>query len=340
VAETVPWRAAMAESLYGAEGFFRRPGQVDRHFRTSATASPLFATAVLRLVAATDEALGRPAELDVVDIGAGGAHLLRRLAVLAPAYLASRLRLSAVEVGPRPADLPEAVAWHERLPSPASVTGVVLATEWLDNVPLDVAEVDDRAVPRYVLVDAAGTESPGSEVDGPDLTWALRWWDEPQWTPGDRIELGPARDEAWAAAVSAVSAGLAVAVDYGHLREARPRLGTLAGFRYGRAHAPVPDGLGDLTAHVAMDAVRAAGEAVAGRPAVLRPQAEALRALGLDARRPPLDQARTDPAGYVRALSAAGEAADLMDPAGLGAHLWLVQPVRVPDTVLPPDLRP
>jgi SAM-dependent MidA family methyltransferase len=329
----------MTAALYGPDGFFRRPDQIDRHFRTSSTASPLFANAVLRLVAAVDDALGRPADLDVVDIGAGGAHLLRRLALLAPAYLAPRLRLSAVEVGPRPADLPGAVGWHERLPSPRTVTGLVLATEWLDNVPLDIAEVDERRVPRYVLVDPAGAESVGDEVTGGDLAWALRWWDEPQWTPGDRIELGGPRDEAWAAAVGSLTTGLAITVDYGHLRSARPRLGTLTGFRHGRVAAPVPDGSTDLTAHVALDSVQAAGEAVAGRPATLIPQAEALRALGLDGARPPLDLAHTDPAGYVRALSAATEAADLMDPAGLGGHRWLVQPVRVPDATLPPPLR-
>jgi SAM-dependent MidA family methyltransferase len=89
----------------------------------------------------------------------------------------------------------------------------------------------------------------------------------------------------------------------------------------------VPDGSCDLTAHVAIDAVRAAGERTAGRAAVLMRQADALRALGADGGRPPLALASTDPTGYVRALAAASEVAELTDPAGLGGHFWLLQPV-------------
>ncbi|MGE5827217.1 MAG: hypothetical protein ACM30G_02495, partial [Micromonosporaceae bacterium] len=77
----------MQRALYDPDGFFtrpERPGSVG-HFRTSAHASPLFATALLRFLVAVDEALGRPDPLDVVDVGAGQGHLLRRLAVLAPA---------------------------------------------------------------------------------------------------------------------------------------------------------------------------------------------------------------------------------------------------------------
>src|SRR5262245_40539974 len=103
----------MTDALYGPRGFFvgERPGGAGGHFRTSAHASPLCATAVLRMVVAVDEELGRPDPFDVVDIGAGGAHLLRRLALLAPAYLGRRLRLCAVELAPRPADLPSQIGW-------------------------------------------------------------------------------------------------------------------------------------------------------------------------------------------------------------------------------------
>jgi hypothetical protein len=146
--DAVPWHSAMADALYGPEGFFTRaaPGGEQGsgptgHFRTSAHASPLFATVMLRLIASVDEALGRPDPLDVVDIGAGGGHLLRRLAVLAPAYLARRIRLSAVELAPAPADLPGEIGWSAGIPAPGSLCGLVIATEWLDNVPLDVAEV-------------------------------------------------------------------------------------------------------------------------------------------------------------------------------------------------------
>jgi SAM-dependent MidA family methyltransferase len=91
----------------------------------------------------------------------------------------------------------------------------------------------------------------------------------------------------------------------------------------------VPDGSCDLTAHVAMDSVATAGSAAAGQPYTLVSQREALRALGADGARPPLTLASTDPTGYVRALAAASAAAELTDPAGLGAHWWLCQPVGI-----------
>ena len=82
---------------------------------------------------------------------------------------------------------------------------------------------------------------------------------------------------------------------------------------------PVPDGASDLTAHVAVDSL-------GGR--VLR-QRDALRALGVSGARPPLALASTDPAAYVRALAAAGAAAELTDPAGLGGHFWIVAPIGI-----------
>jgi SAM-dependent MidA family methyltransferase len=123
---------------------------------------------------------------------------------------------------------------------------------------------------------------------------------------------------------------MAVAVDYGHLREGRPVDGTLTGYRGGRQVPAVPDGSCDVTAHVAMDAVASAGAAVARCAYSLMSQREALRALGADGGRPPLSLAGTDPAGYVRALAAASAVAELTDPAGLGGHWWLRQPVGIP----------
>lgn len=50
-------------------------------------------------------------------------------------------------------------------------------------------------------------------------------------------------------------------------------------------------------------------------------------------RPPPLALASTDPAAYVRALSGAGEAAELTARGGLGDFGWLLCPVAIP---LPP----
>ncbi|MHC5909020.1 SAM-dependent methyltransferase, partial [Streptomyces sp. S6] len=46
---------------------------------------------------------------------------------------------------------------------------------------------------------------------------------------------------------------------------------------------------------------------------------------------PPLALASTDPAAYVRALAAGGEAAELTARGGLGDFGWLVQSVGIPN---------
>jgi len=310
----------MAAGLYGPAGFFTRattgPSQ---HFRTSVHASPLFAGALLRLVERVDAALGHPKAFDLVDVGAGRGELLATLWQLLPESLAERARLTAVEVAPRPAGLDPAIVWGTDIPG--GIHGLLIATEWLDNVPLDVADVDDHGRLRKVLVDpATGAESLGGTIDAADLFWLSRWWPAP-----GRAEIGWTRDAAWADAVGRVRRGCALAVDYGHLRARRPALGTLTGFRGGRQVAPVPDGSCDVTAHVAMDAVAVA----AGTPYRMSTQREALKALGVDGGRPPIDLARRDPAGYVRALAAAGAAAELIEPAGLGGHWWLLHEVGI-----------
>ncbi|MET7373098.1 SAM-dependent methyltransferase [Micromonospora arida] len=294
-----------------------------------------------------------------------------------PPSLAERVRFTAVEYAPRPENLPKEINWTSEIP--AGITGVLLATEWLDNVPLDVA-VHTEDGWRYLLVDlASGAETIGDLVSPDDLDWLARWWPAPtslpstdcapnpgvNWTdstsdgesgfgaarpaqgssltarsrPGCpethhsdhlRAEIGRARDEAWANAVQKIERGLAVAVDYGHLRDDRPVDGTLTGYRGGRQVPPVPDGSSDVTAHVAMDSVASAGAAVARCAYSLVLQREALRALGADGGRPPLSLAGTDPVGYVRALAAASAVAELTDPAGLGGHWWLRQPVGIP----------
>ncbi|SNT66114.1 SAM-dependent methyltransferase, MidA family [Asanoa hainanensis] len=335
------WSTAMSRALYGSGGFFVSGAGPAGHFRTSANASPVLAAAVLRLLDQVDKALGRPDRLDFVDVGAGRGELLTGVLAAAPTDLLDRLHPVAVELAPRPAFLPDGIDWQDTLPK--AVTGLLIATEWLDNVPLDVAQGD-----RYLEVDpATGEESVGGPLDPADAAWLDRWWpallcihmritgSEPT---GDahldaeqeaRREVGRARDEAWGRAVGAVERGLAVAVDYGHLLDARPFDGTLTGYRDGRQVPPVPDGSRDVTAHLAIDAVAAAGSVVAGRPYQLMTQRQALKALGAAGGRPPISLASTDPAGYVRALAAASAAAELTAVGGLGDHWWLVQPVGI-----------
>lgn len=304
-----PWREAWELALYGPDGFFLRevPG---RHFRTS-VALPPYAVAVRRLAGLVDEALGRPDPFDVVDVGAGRGELLSALA-----DVPARWRLTAVERAPDPGG---PLRWEREVPS---LEGLLLANEWLDDVPAQVL-FDGRVV----LVDRDGREQLGPPAAPEDLAWAARWW-----PAGRRVEVGLPRDQAWADAVARLRRGVAVAVDYGHVLgdaatwgDRRP---TLTGYRDGRQVPPVPDGSCDVTAHVALDAVAAAA---GGR--VLR-QGDALRALGVDATPPPRALSRTDPRGYLSRLATAQQSATLLDPRGLGSFGWVVTEVGTP-RVLP-----
>lgn len=312
--EVVPWREAMRQALYDENGFFVRHRPVSQ-FRTSVTASPLMAAGIARLIERADAALGRPDPLEVVDVGAGQGELLGGIrAVIAP-EVGRRLRAIGVEVSarkPRPG-----IDWRTDIPP--GIRGVLLATEWLDNVPLD------RVVgSRYVAVDrATGETCLGGPVDAADAQWRARWW------PAEEVEIGTARDAAWAGAVDCLAAGVALTVDYGHLRADRPVGSTVAGYRDGRQVRPRFDGRTDITAHVALDSVAAAGWAAADEVPQLLRQRTALAALGITGQRPPLELAYRDPAAYVTSLATASQAHELTDPNGLGAHWWLLQPKAI-----------
>jgi len=323
------WRAAAEDALYGPEGFYRRPEGPAGHFRTSVHASALFAGAVARLLCRVDEALDRPAALDLVDLGAGRGELVTGVLAALPAEVAARVRAYGVEIADRPEGLDPRVEWLTD--SPKGITGLLFANEWLDNVPVEVAEVDSTGLPRLVLVREDGTERLGEPVAGAEADWLARWWPlAPE--EGLRAEIGLPRDTAWASAVTTLDRGLAVAVDYAHTRDTRPPFGTLTGFREGRETAPVPDSSCDITAHVALDACATAATSAGALPgARLLTQRAALRALGITGARPPLTLASTDPTGYVRALAGAGEAAELTAQGGLGDFGWLAQSVGIPD---------
>ena len=299
-----PWRDAWNDALYGPSGFFIHSRPTD-HFRTSVTSSDVFAEAVARLA--------REAGLDaVVDLGAGGGELLARLHVIDPA-----LRLTGVDLAARP-ELSSDIVWTDELP--ATIDGLLIAHEWMDNIPCDVVELDDDGVVRLVEVEPeTGAEQLGEPVES---AWLDRWW--PLTEPGTRAEIGEPRDDAWADAVGRVH-GIALAVDYGHETGTRPPFGSLASFAHGQEVDVVPDGSRDVTAHVAVDAV---GERVG---ASLERQRDSLARLGVDGARPPLDLATTDPQAYVEALARSSESAELRARGGWGDFWWLTTDTRTTD---------
>ena len=298
----VPWREAWQRALYGPAGFYAS-AVPHEHFRTSVHASPLFSQGVLHFVR-------RHGLTAVTDYGAGSGELLRDLATMAP-----DLRLSAVELRPRPDDLPVEIGWSSSLPD--ELDGLLVANELLDNVPCDMIELDEQGQWRLVEVDpATGQERLGDAADPALVDWTEAWWPEGSRV---RVEVGLARDVFWADACSRVRAGVSVAIDYGHLRDYRPVLSTLRSYRGGHETDVMLDGLRDVTAHVAIDSVASAVGATTVR------QRDILRELGLTSTRPDISMAESDPAGYVHALSMASEAGELVASPGLGDLLWVVR---------------
>ncbi len=306
------WHAA----LYGPDGFYRRASGPADHFRTAShAAGPALADALARLAA--DHGCTA-----VVDLGAGRGELLQALACSA-----TDLRLHGVDLAARPAGLAPSVAWSvgiEALPDGALAGALVVAWELLDTVACPVLELDEAGLPRTVEVDPAdGAERLSAPATSEQLAWCDRWW--PLRAHGERAEVGTPREELWTAIVErarrdgASAPVTLLAVDYHHLAGARPPGGTLAGYRDGRQVPPVPDGSCDVTAHVALDAVAAAGEAAGARTLALTDQRTALRALGVSGR------LRSGEPMTARVLQRISAEAELIDPHGLGAFGWLLQ---------------
>ena len=312
-----PWRDAWLDAAYGPHGFWstQQPGD---HFRTGVAVGPLVAEAVAGLLP--------PGCAVVVDVGAGDGLLLGALVDRLPG-----VALVGVDRRGRPPGLDDRVGWVEDhwdvgvgrwvAGGPHRWTGdagapLLVAHEWLDDLPVDVVE---RAAGGWhaVEVDPVGRERLGARVGPDDEAWLARWWAEVP-RPGARAEVGRPRDVAWAALVRAAAdrGGRALAVDYGHRRAERPADGTFLAYGDGRRRAPVPDGSVNLTAGVAVDALVAAGEAGAATTLLLQRQSERLGRPAPAAARP--DDPLADLVGR-------SERAALTDPGRWGDLWWLLQ---------------
>ena len=274
------------------------------------------ADAMVMLLGQVDRRLGGAGPRDVIDVGAGDGAILDGMARgLANTDLGRRTRLIGIDVRPRPEGLLPAVQWVQGdglACLPLDVIGLVMAHEWLDEIPLDVVERDADGIDRLVLVDEDGRECRGEPVDGATAEWLARWW--PLSAPGDRAEVGLSRDAAWRRLCDAVRAGTVLATDYGHERLSRRP--TLRAYRRGAIVDAVPDGSCNITAHVAVDSCLAAGP---GQGAVVS-QREALGELDLVGLLP---SPSAEPAEYARALARSWEVRSLRSPGGLGSFHWL-----------------
>lgn len=309
------WQRAWSTALYGPGGFVHAGGAPAAHFRTSVHVGDLMAEALLELLARVDTALGHPARIELVDLGAGGGELLTAMVDGAPLGLRARLSPVAVDLRSAPAGWP--LPWRVEVPAP--VRGLVVAHELLDAVPAAVV-TRQAGVLRRVQVDTDGAQRPGPAVGGAEAAW-LRRWGSP--TEDARVEVGSARDAVWAQVLAAVGAGAAVAIDYGVDAPAD----TLAAYRHGRQVKPVPDGSCDVTAHVHWPSVQALAAGVRTT------QRAALTDLGVGDGVGASVDVSVPAQDWLARAERAGHLAELTDSDGLGGFTWWVVArgeVRVP----------
>lgn len=330
----LPVSAVVGVALYDPDGgFYTTTGRAGRRgdFLTSAEVGPLFGATLARGLDRWWLELGRPAPFVVVEHGAGPGTLAR--AVLAAAdRCAGALRYVAVEVSPpQRAQHPAGVETSGE-PPPGPITGVVLANELVDNLPVDLARrtaagwveitVGLDAVGRLVEVDAT---LPADDV-------ALLERLAPAARPGAEVPLHRAARRWLADRLAELRAGRLVLIDYTATTAELARRARTEWLRTYRGHergGAMLDDLGhqDITCEVALDQLAEVAE-----PATVADQATYLRQLGIDelvaeGRRRWAERSAVGDLVALAARSRVREAEALLDPAGLGGFTvaeWIV----------------
>jgi SAM-dependent MidA family methyltransferase len=360
------WSVFMDAALYDEEGgFYQTGGSAGRRgdFVTSPEIGSLFAEVMARAIDSWWEELGRPDPFVVVEAAAGSGTLARDLLAAGPAC-APALRYVLVErsaalreaqVGRVPLELPAFVLGPSTpagadsdddsaryvtgrgpmvtsLPELPAVplTGVVIANELLDNLPVDLVEYRDGAW-QEVLVAAADdrtlvemlVRAPAELAEEADRLAHLDGSDGPV-PEGARIPLQRAAGAWLGDALGVVERGKVVVFDYA---DTTPRLARrpwqewLRTFRQQQPGRPPLEqpGSQDITCVVATDQL-----AAARRPAYEQSQSDWLEAHGMEelvdaAKGVWRQRAHLGDLEAMKARSRVHEADALADPSGLGA---------------------
>ena len=291
--------AYMAEALGHPEhGYYMSGDPLGRagDFVTAPEVSQMFGELLGLWSAVVWSQMGRPARLNLVEIGPGRGTLmvdaLRAMAQVEGVF--KTLDVHMVETSPslttrqkRNLSLSECpVAWHTHFADVPDGPLIVIANEYLDALPIR----------QFVKAQTGWTERKVGTAGS-----TLVWIDEPVLAVpaidariGEVVEVSPARDQAVAeiAARIASQGGAALFIDYGHTLSAPGD--TLQAIRAHRYHDVLADpGEADVTSHVDFAAVaraaRSAGAAVLG-PVT---QGDFLRALGIETRAQVLARGKT-----------------------------------------------
>lgn len=329
----IPFERFMELALYGPEGFFRAPrlrSIKSGDFLTSPEVSSLFGQTLARFVEAERAHLGEPFVL--VEAGAGSGSLLRSLLeVVDVEAWAVEISPPAVSAVAQLVGSDHVVGSVGHLPHP--LTGVVIANELLDNLPMSIAQLTEWGW-RERWVD--NDDGRLTFVDAP-LSPEVKDWLESFAGPVEvggwvEVQLGGCD---WIREVLALfEHGTLVVIDYGDTAEnlaPRRRDGTLRTYRSHHLgpHPLDEPGATDITADVNFTALISAAEGV-GAVVELHRQDDFLTQWGLRDR---LSQLRAGELALARAeneterlrvRSLRIEAETLLHPRGLGDFRVLV----------------
>jgi NADH dehydrogenase [ubiquinone] 1 alpha subcomplex assembly factor 7 len=329
----VPFERFMELALYGSEGYFTTGplrSEKSGDFLTSPEVSSMFGSTLAVCVEQEWRRIGEPFQL--IEVAAGSGTLLQPLLEIFPT------EPWAVEVGPAARSALAEIIPGEHIVAelaeiPDPLRGVILANEFVDNLPMAIAQMTQ-----------AGWRERWVGLDGDELTF-LDHVVRPKVEAWLNEYAGPVESGGWVevqleaaawlrTALDRLVAGSVVLIDYGDLAEGlapRRRDGTLRTYR---AHhlGPHPldePGATDITADVNFSALEAV--AISGGATVeLHRQDDFLASLGLRSRlasmrRRELELARSnETAARLEIRSLIVEAETLLHPRGLGDFRVLV----------------
>ncbi|MEZ5171123.1 MAG: SAM-dependent methyltransferase [Acidimicrobiia bacterium] len=358
----------MEAALYGPGGFFSRgqgPGRSDGDFLTSPQTGSLFGILVARALDMWWSGMGEPDPFFLVEAGAGDGRLARDVLRAEPAcgpalrYVlvevseaARAAQAGALRIEPAGDVLGSQVVdeWDTPEPAPRQgpiltslpdlpagpLTGVVLANELLDNIPVDIVERTDSGWQEVrVGAVAEGTLVEVPVAAAPDLARAADAVLAGESAPaGSRLPVPRAAATWLAEATHVLDRGIVALLDYAvpvrELLERGPD-GWLRTYRsHQRAAAPLKSpGTTDITVDLPLEYLRESIESSGMSVVTATTQTDWLTALGLPDLVADGEQIWAEGAhrGDLEALagrSRATEAAALTADPGLGAHTVLV----------------
>jgi SAM-dependent MidA family methyltransferase len=339
----------MELALYDPEsGYYRakaaRPGRAG-DFLTAPEAHPIFGRTIARHVDEVWQALGRPPEFAVRELGAGGGALAEGLLaglVTDGSALARDVRYRPVEVEPRRLEelrgrlAALGLADRIQVDNGAAIVGVVLANEVLDALPThQVIQRGDRLRERLVGLGDAGFVDVEDEPSTPALAERLAT-EKIELAEGQAAEICLAVDAWVTEAAAGLGRGTVLLIDYGHpatelYDSARRPAGTLTAYLGQRAHGDLYHAVGrqDLTSHVDVTAVERAAVEAGLRHLGTTTQGRFLAALGAGDQ---LVALQTGPAAALQAyLDARAALVRMIDPAAMGGFRVMAFGRGLPD---------